>query len=168
MKAGLAPGLDLNSTFEAIASLHGPGSALMDERQKKEIREVFGEDVLFDCPMSRYTTFRAGGDAEALCTCRDLQRLRWVFSYAGHWKIPLLIIGRGSNLLVRDTGFHGVVVRLGGELATIEAEESEPATTYSRRRGGACGRAFFLQGEGTERAWSFWRGSRGRSGGLSP
>lgn len=124
MKAGLAPGLDLNSTFEAIASLHASGSTLMDERQKKEIREVFGEDVLFACPMSRYTTFRAGGDAEALCRCCDLQRLRWVFAYADRLEIPLLIIGRGSNLLVRDTGFHGVVVRLVGELAKIEAEES--------------------------------------------
>jgi UDP-N-acetylmuramate dehydrogenase len=103
---------------------------LMDETQRREIREVFGGDVLFDCPMSRYTTFRAGGDAEALCTCRDLRRLRWVFSYAGRREIPLLIIGRGSNLLVKDTGFHGVVARLGGELAGLEAEESdEPLLT---------------------------------------
>ena len=96
----------------------------MDERQRGEIREEFGDDVLFDCPMSEYTTFRAGGLAEALCTCRDLRRLRWIYPYAGSRGIPFLVVGRGSNLLVRDTGFHGVMVRLAGELAAIEQDRS--------------------------------------------
>jgi len=98
----------------------------MDERQRREIREIFGDDVLFDCPMSRYTTFRAGGSAEALCTCREISRLEWVVSYAGRENLPFLVVGRGSNLLFRDSGFKGVAVRLAGELAGVRQEESDP------------------------------------------
>lgn len=113
----------------------------MDERQKREIREFFGDDVRFDCPMSRHTTFRAGGNAEAFCACNDLSRLRWLFSYMHRERIPFLVIGRGSNLLVRDTGFQGLMVRLGGELAAIGVKESDPPLLVA---GGGAGLAELL------------------------
>jgi UDP-N-acetylmuramate dehydrogenase len=98
----------------------------MNERQRKEIRETFGEDVLFDCPMSRYTTFRAGGNAAALCSCYEISRLRWLAAYARTETLPFLVVGRGSNLLFRDTGFEGVVVRLAGEMAAVAEEGTDP------------------------------------------
>jgi UDP-N-acetylmuramate dehydrogenase len=98
----------------------------MDERQRREIREIFRDDVLFDCPMSRYTTFRVGGNADALITCRETAELEWVVSYADREQLPFLVIGRGSNLLFKDSGFEGVAIRLAGDLAGIGEEESNP------------------------------------------
>ncbi|PKN61602.1 MAG: UDP-N-acetylenolpyruvoylglucosamine reductase [Deltaproteobacteria bacterium HGW-Deltaproteobacteria-15] len=98
----------------------------MDERQRREIREIFGEDVLFDCPMSRYTTFRVGGNAKALCTCREMSRLEWVVSYGVRERLPFLVIGRGSNLLFKDSGFDGMAIRLAGDLAGIVEVASDP------------------------------------------
>ncbi|RJR41147.1 MAG: UDP-N-acetylmuramate dehydrogenase [Desulfobacteraceae bacterium] len=98
----------------------------MDERHRREIREALGDDVLFDCPMSRYTTFRAGGNAEALCICREISGLEWVVSYAGRENLPFLAVGRGSNLLFKDSGFRGVAISLAGEFAGVGEVQSDP------------------------------------------
>jgi UDP-N-acetylmuramate dehydrogenase len=98
----------------------------MDKRQKQEIRKVLEDQVRFECPMNQYTTFKVGGNAEALCTCEDMFRLEWLLSFVRRERIPSQVIGKGSNLLVKDEGVQGVLVRLGGKLATLEEEEAEP------------------------------------------
>lgn len=92
----------------------------MDEGQRKELAKIAGGAVLFDCPMSQYTTFRAGGNVEALYLTQELHGLRRMVSYLREENIPYLVVGKGSNLLVRDGGLKGVVVILKGGLATVE------------------------------------------------
>ncbi len=92
----------------------------MDQRQKKELAEILQKGVEFECPMSRYTTFRVGGPVEALCIIRDLEGLQRMVPYLGREKIPYLVVGRGSNLLVRDDGFRGVAIILREKLANVE------------------------------------------------
>jgi UDP-N-acetylmuramate dehydrogenase len=70
--------------------------------------------------MAQYTTFRVGGKVEALCFIETLNDLRAVVCYVTEEGIPYLVVGRGSNLLVRDGGFKGVVFMLRGNLASIE------------------------------------------------
>lgn len=98
----------------------------MDERQKQEIRNVLGDQVQFECPMNQYTTFKVGGNAEALCTCEDMFRLEWLLSVVRRDGIPCQVIGKGSDLLVRDEGVRGVLIRLGGKLAALEEEKVDP------------------------------------------
>jgi len=92
----------------------------MEERQRKEIASMAGPDVRFDQPMRLYTTFRAGGNAAVFYRSRRLDDLRRVLSYAGAENIPVLVVGKGSNLLVTDRGFDGIAVRLLGEMARVE------------------------------------------------
>jgi UDP-N-acetylmuramate dehydrogenase len=92
----------------------------MDQRQKKELAEILQKGVEFECPMSRYTTFRVGGPVEALCIISDLEGLQRMVPYLGREKIPYLVVGRGSNLLVRDDGFRGVAIILREKLANVE------------------------------------------------
>ena len=73
-----------------------------------------------DCPMEQYTTFRVGGRAEAICFPNELSLLRQMVSFLTRSKIPYLIIGNGSNLLVKDGGIKGVVIVLKGGLADME------------------------------------------------
>jgi len=98
----------------------------MDERQKEEIRKALGDQVRFECPMNQYTTFKVGGNGEALCTCEDMFRLEWLLSFVRKERIPAQVIGKGSNLLVKDEGVRGVLIRLGGKLAALEEEKVEP------------------------------------------
>jgi len=92
----------------------------MDDRQRKELANIGGGAVLFDCPMSQYTTFRVGGNVEALYLTQELHGLKRMVSYLREENIPYLIVGKGSNLLVRDGGLKGVVVILKGGLAVVE------------------------------------------------
>jgi UDP-N-acetylmuramate dehydrogenase len=98
----------------------------MDEKQRNEVQRVFENGVHWDCPMDRYTTFRVGGPAEALCTCQDLPRLQWLMGFLHREGIPFVVLGKGSNVLVKDTGFPGIVVRLGGSLASLQQGKDGP------------------------------------------
>ena len=87
--------------------------------------EIAGSDVRFDRPMRLYTTFRVGGNAAALVRAGSLEVLRHTHAYAGAAGIPWVVVGKGSNLLVSDRGFPGVVIRLRGALAEVSGDEGE-------------------------------------------
>jgi len=92
----------------------------MDAHIKKRMKEIGGKAVLFDVPMSQYTTLRVGGNVEALYKARDLHALREMKAFLTDERIPYVVTGRGSNLLVRDEGLRGVAIILEGSFAVIE------------------------------------------------
>ncbi len=69
--------------------------------------------VVFDAPLAPYTWFRVGGPADALVSPADEDDLADLLA-ALPAEIPVTVIGVGSNLIVRDGGVRGVVIRLGG------------------------------------------------------
>ncbi|MGA4644545.1 UDP-N-acetylmuramate dehydrogenase [Limisphaera sp. 4302-co] len=71
--------------------------------------------VVRDEPMSRHTTWRVGGPAAVWVEPAGEEDLVRVVRACGPAGMPVLVVGRGSNLLVGDAGFHGVVVALHGE-----------------------------------------------------
>jgi UDP-N-acetylmuramate dehydrogenase len=95
----------------------------MDERQKRELIKVLAKDVQFICPMGPYTTFRAGGKVEALCAVKDVQQLKELLSLAARESLPYLVVGKGSNILVKDGGLKGMALLLKGALEGVEKEE---------------------------------------------
>jgi UDP-N-acetylmuramate dehydrogenase len=83
---------------------------------------VLGERARRDEPLGQYTTYRVGGPAALLLRAEDeddLERARQAVVASG---IGVLVVGRGSNLLVADSGFPGLVVTLGEKFATIEID----------------------------------------------
>jgi UDP-N-acetylmuramate dehydrogenase len=120
----------------------------MDARQKTELLRIAAGRVEFDAPMTRRTTFRVGGNADVLCEAQDLEDLRRILPYLVREDIPYLVIGRGSNLLVRDGGIRGVVILLSGVLGRIDCSRPDECNilagaglsiadllTWCRRRG---------------------------------
>ena len=93
----------------------------MDAHTKKRMKEIGGKDILFDVPMSQYTTLRIGGNVEALYKARDLNALKEMKAFFMDEGIPYLVTGRGSNLLVRVGGLKGVAIILEGSLAAINS-----------------------------------------------
>jgi UDP-N-acetylmuramate dehydrogenase len=92
----------------------------MDAQARERIRKIGGEAVSYDMPMSRYTTFGVGGNAEVVFRAKSIQGLREMVDHLKGEGIPYLVVGRGSNLLVCDDGLKGVVIVLNGGLASIE------------------------------------------------
>src|SRR3712207_4609143 len=74
-----------------------------------------------DAPLADLTWFRAGGPAEVLFTPADEDDLA-AFLHDAPEDVPVQVIGVGSNLLVRDGGVPGVVVRLGRGFSAIAVE----------------------------------------------
>lgn len=68
--------------------------------------------------LKRYTSFRIGGAADVWMRIDDLPSLRQVQGIARQHRIPLFILGGGSNLLIRDGGVRGIVVALRGAFRT--------------------------------------------------
>ncbi|MCX7897372.1 MAG: UDP-N-acetylmuramate dehydrogenase [Rhodocyclaceae bacterium] len=87
-------------------------------------------------PMARHVTWRAGGAAACACFPRDLADLAQFLSQLRHDE-PLLMVGLGSNLLVRDGGFDGAAIFTHDALATLRLEEG--GTIYAEA-GVACPR----------------------------
>lgn len=73
-------------------------------------------------PMSRHTTFRAGGPTDYYVEPETRQELWAVLDLCRQWGMPYYILGNGSNLLVGDKGYRGVMVALGKSWAGVEAE----------------------------------------------
>jgi UDP-N-acetylenolpyruvoylglucosamine reductase len=65
-----------------------------------------------DEPMARHTTLRVGGPADVFVEPADETDLAAILKFCGEQGVNLFILGRGSNLVVRDGGFRGVVLRL--------------------------------------------------------
>jgi len=68
--------------------------------------------VLLAEPLRRYTSLRIGGPAQALVFPSDRDDLARVLQFAREQAVPFFILGAGSNLLVRDGGFNGLVINL--------------------------------------------------------
>lgn len=70
------------------------------------------EDIAIDEPMKNHTSFKVGGAADVLVTPKTFDQAISVIKSCNIEKIPFFIIGNGSNLLVRDGGIRGVVIKL--------------------------------------------------------
>jgi len=88
----------------------------------------FGDHIQFDRPMAHYTTFRVGGPVEAVVGVHELEELRHLVVYLYLKRIPYLVLGWGSNLLVKDEGLEGVAILLTGSLAKVEEINLEDRT----------------------------------------
>ena len=73
-------------------------------------------------PMSRHTTFRIGGEADCFVEIENTQQLASVQRYLRMVDCPCLVIGNGSNLLVSDKGYDGVVLQIGSRMQEIQVE----------------------------------------------
>lgn len=70
------------------------------------------EDILIDEPMSKHISFRVGGPADILVKPSSEEQIKEILTFAKKENIPYLIIGNGSNLLVRDGGIRGIVIKI--------------------------------------------------------
>jgi UDP-N-acetylmuramate dehydrogenase len=102
----------------------------MDRDYKKWASGLIKGKVLFDAPMRQFTSMKVGGSADTLFFPRNVDELKKVVRYARRKKIPLLVLGKGTNLVVRDKGVRGWVVnltqgmkkiRMDGEVVEAEA-----------------------------------------------
>lgn len=82
------------------------------------------EDILTEEPMSRHTTFRIGGEAACFIRISSEEQLRKLIPYFENVGVEYFVLGKGSNLLVGDKGYPGVILQISDACQQIEAEEN--------------------------------------------
>ncbi len=75
-----------------------------------------------DEPMREHTTFRIGGPADFFLTPGNWEELAGILKICAAEKLPYFVLGNGSNLLVSDNGYRGVVIQLCRNVNHIAAE----------------------------------------------
>jgi UDP-N-acetylmuramate dehydrogenase len=92
-----------------------------------------------DIPLAPFTTIGIGGPAKVYARVHDLAELREALDYARREQLAIFILGGGSNLLISDAGFAGIVIHLDlrgitvedvGELATVRVAAGEPWDSF--------------------------------------
>ncbi|MGN0305232.1 MAG: UDP-N-acetylmuramate dehydrogenase [Lachnospiraceae bacterium] len=83
------------------------------------------EDIRIKEPMSRHTSFRVGGPAGVFIRVPKEKELKKIIFYLYTHKLPYFILGNGSNLLVADEGYDGVILSLGDAFAQIEVSDTQ-------------------------------------------
>ena len=77
----------------------------------KENQKDFSGDLLFQEPLSRHTYYRIGGPAQILATPKGLNDLKWLARGLAETALSHFVLGSGSNILVSDEGFAGLVIK---------------------------------------------------------
>lgn len=80
------------------------------------------ENIHLQEPMADHTTFRIGGPADCFVRLENEKQLKDVRRYLGLAGVPFFVMGNGSNLLVSDSGYRGVVLEIGSEMSDISVE----------------------------------------------
>lgn len=80
------------------------------------------ENIAVDEPMSKHTTFRTGGSAEAFLQVETEEQLRAVLQLLNKVEEPYYILGNGSNLLVSDEGYEGIIIQIGSKMSKVHIE----------------------------------------------
>jgi len=94
----------------------------MQRDYKKLAEGLIKGRILFDVPMRQLTSIKVGGPADCLLFPEDVRALGKILGLAKRKRIPMIILGKGTNLVVRDKGFRGWVVCLTQGLKKIQQE----------------------------------------------
>lgn len=94
----------------------------MSPEKKAELEKLLGPNIKFDEPMSRHTSFRIGGPAEAFAVPENREQLIEIVNWTVENGIDCFVIGNGTNLLVMDGGIDGVVIDMKKGLNEISAD----------------------------------------------
>ena len=81
--------------------------------------------MLLEEPMKRHTTFRIGGPAEVFVMPGNLEEMQRILEICRTEDLPYFILGNGSNLLVSDRGYRGVVIQLDRNFGEVKVEGTE-------------------------------------------
>ncbi len=89
----------------------------------KELTDV--KTILFDEPMSLHTSFKVGGKASVCVYAENGEQLREIVRFALEEKIPYFCMGAGSNLLVSDEGYDGIVIIMKNNDVVLKPERRQ-------------------------------------------
>lgn len=94
----------------------------MDKKEIVDIltKEIKQEQIYIDEPMKKHTSFKIGGNADIFVKIKNIEELKYIIKVSKMTDVPLTVVGNGSNILVKDNGIRGIVIKLEFNQVTIE------------------------------------------------
>lgn len=97
---------------------------------KKEIYNLLSQiidekSIYIDEPMNKHTSFKVGGPADILVRPRTEEEISNIFKLVNKFEIPFLVKGNGSNILIKDGGFRGLVIEISDNFSNFEIRGTE-------------------------------------------
>jgi UDP-N-acetylmuramate dehydrogenase len=89
------------------------------ERAGDALRRIFGERLVADEPMSRHTTIGVGGPVRWMALPASAPEVARAVRCANDCRVPYVAVGKGSNLIVRDRGYEGIVIKLAEHMTRV-------------------------------------------------
>ncbi|NTW05489.1 MAG: UDP-N-acetylmuramate dehydrogenase [Peptococcaceae bacterium] len=97
---------------------------MRDPNEYKEFSRLTNGSLLINEPMDRHTSWKIGGPADLFIEPSGVEELKTALFLAVEKGIPVTIIGAGTNLLVRDGGIEGIVIKISGGFSEIIADKN--------------------------------------------
>src|ERR1700738_3932968 len=101
--------------------------SLVDKTDREALEAHFADRAHFNEPLAPYTWWKIGGPADALIDATTTDELAFVLRRVFKRRLPLFVLGSGSNLLVGDGGIRGIVLRLEGDFTHLDVREEDGA-----------------------------------------
>ncbi len=105
--------------------VEGNNLASRSSEIRQMLQQFWHKDVMWDCPLAKFTTLRVGGPADGVVFPSGEKEIGQLIAGLNRHGIPWRVIGRGSNILAPDAGFPGIVLVLGRQFSSIETVSTE-------------------------------------------
>ena len=105
----------------------------MDNLQKELQEGINKKNILKDEPMKKHTSLKVGGVADYFVKIENIDELKFLIKLTDNKKIPLTIVGNGTNLLVTDKGIRGIVAKL--EMNNFRFEKNADNVIFTAEAG---------------------------------
>ncbi len=139
----------------------------MTETEVKRIKEIAGESfVKENVPMSDHTTFKIGGPADVMCMPQSKEQIIELLRVFRENGTDFFFMGNGSNLLVSDDGFRGVIVKLLDDFSDINLAQKGNSLIVNARAGARMWRLGMTILENNGAGFEFGTGIPGTIGGA--
>lgn len=98
------------------------GENMRQEFETRLFHTIDKEKIYVNEKMEKHTTFRIGGPADYFVMPSDVTDVKAVIELCEQEKVPYYVVGNGSNLLVGDKGFRGLIIQIAGNMNQLQAD----------------------------------------------
>ena len=139
---------------------------LKNNTLSEKLKDIVSGKVLFNEPMSRHTSIGVGGMADALVSPETIKELGQILTCLKHSKVSFIPVGNGTNLIVRDGGYRGVIISMKGlNSIALNKRNAEQASIHTGA-GAALSEIVRLTAEESLTGIEFCAGIPGSAGGA--
>jgi UDP-N-acetylmuramate dehydrogenase len=91
-----------------------------------ELNAILPQSIMkFNEPLKEHTTFKIGGPVDVMIMPKNIEELQTIITTCASKHFPYIVLGLGSNILVRDKGYRGIAIKLGNSLKTIQITDNQ-------------------------------------------